>query len=272
MSDLALYFSKVQIPKLTTVGFGNLFDFITHFPYKLNVVEPLLGYPKETKTYLWQGKLVKIEFRKSAKRYMVLDFVGTQDIRTYCFNSSPYLLKILKEGGQYQLLLSYKNNLWNLEKVAIFVGNVNSENLILGKAVLKNYLIPKYEKMGFFTSNYFLSLHQKLPVKAYQLDLSGLAPQNQFFPNIIDLSKIHKPVSEAEFSSGLHSWLAFKVFLRLSLIKYIDLSKIQKFGKKSVLNLEFLKSVTSKLPFDLSLTQKQAIWEILQEITENKDF
>jgi RecG-like helicase len=57
------------------------------------------------------------------------------------------------------------------------------------------------------------------------------------------------------------------VYLRLNLINYLSSEASQKQAIKSKLDLDFLKSFTSNLDFELTMSQKNSIWEILKEIT-----
>ena len=133
---------------------------------------------------------------------------------------------------------------------------------------MKKYIKPKYIKLGTFTSSQIISLHNRLNPESYVLNLEALVPKdNGIIPDFINLIRIHKPKSYSDFKAAKSEFLALKAFLRLVLMKDIDRSRIQLVAKQSSLDISFLKRFTADLPFELSLSQKNIIWEIVNELS-----
>ena len=98
------------------------------------------------------------------------------------------------------------------------------------------------------------------------INITGLVPKNTIIPQIINLSNIHKPATRQQHFDAFNQWVAFKVFLKIALIQYLEQNKQQKMAKTAILDKLFLQRLTSNLPFELSSSQKNTIWDILKEI------
>jgi RecG-like helicase len=264
-------FTPLQQQKLSSAGFENLYSLITYLPFDLAKIRPLqntFNLPQEGVLYLYSGKLTNITHRKGGKYFLILDFEGKFSLRCYLFSVAKYTLKALQIGQDYQILVVYRGGFWNLEKFANQNAVKQSKNFVLGQAAEQEYLLPKYTKIGELRNGDFQALHRRLASNDYLLNLTGLVPINSFLPQFINLESIHKPTSIQSYEQTLHQWVSFKVFLRLSLLKYMDRASSQSVSWSGKLDLDFLKRISTKLPFKLSDTQKTVVWDILQEITE----
>jgi RecG-like helicase len=243
---------------------------ITYLPFDLQNIKPLENInasPNLDTIYLWSGKLVNITHRKGNKPFLILDFQGNQTIKAYLFSLAKYTMANLVLNKTYQLLLAYRKGFWTIDKFALQQETLTTHPFILGKMILRDYLMPKYSKIGVLQSSYFNQIFRRLKPQDYILNLKGLLPQNDLIPEYLDLSKIHSPSSLIEYENTLHSWIALKVFLRTSLDKFINMESKSKPAKSGPLNMNLLKHLSSNLPFELSPTQKTTIWDILQDIT-----
>ncbi|MEM1312298.1 MAG: hypothetical protein AAGF07_02440 [Patescibacteria group bacterium] len=271
--DLRSKFTVLQIKRLNSAKFFDVYSFITYFPYSLVKVTPLTNFrnlESKEQIYLFNGLLKSISHRSGKQRFLVLDFSGQTDMRCYLFKVAPYVLKNLQIGNSYQLLLVYNSSgLWVVDKFAILKQPLVDQNiLVLGQAKLRDYLVPKYRKVAELKDNNFHNLHRRLELNDYKLDLSGLVPIDSILPQSLDLSSIHKPISQEIYNSTLQKWVAFKVYLRLVLLKYLDIRSQNALAKSGQIDIEFLRSMVSKLPFELSHSQKTVIWSILKEALE----
>lgn len=259
-----------QSRKLNLAGFKSIYDIITYLPFDLQNIKPLENtyiQPSSDIVYLWSGKLVNITHRRGGQQFLVLDFQGTQPLKAYLFSIAKYTMVNLVLNKNYQLLLIYRKGFWSIDKFALQQENLINHPFILGKMNTKDYLLPKYSKIGTLQGGYFNQIHKRLKPQDYILNLSGLLPENDIIPESLDLSKIHHPYNLVEYEQALHSWIALKVFLRMSLDKFVSLNSISQYARSGNLNIDFLKHLSSTLPFKLSPTQKTTIWDILQEIT-----
>lgn len=259
-----------QSRKLNLAGFKSIYDIITYLPFDLQNIKPLKNthtQPNSDTIYLWSGKLVNITHRRGGQQFLVLDFEGTQPLKAYLFSIAKYTMASLILNKKYQLLLIYRKGFWSIDKFALQQENLISHPFILGKMNAKDYTLPKYSKIGPLHSGYFNQIHKRLKHQDYILNLKGLLPENDIIPESLDLSKIHYPHNLMEYEQTLHSWIALKVFLRMSLDKFVSLNSANKCARSGNLNIDFLKHLSSTLPFKLSPTQKTTIWDILQEIT-----
>ena len=285
----AKYLSKSQIQNLQLVGINSLYELLIFLPYGLENLEPVENYfgknyistfgeteNLETKTkYLCQAKLTAFTKNqgKTGQSYFFLTFQSdNRMINTYYFASSPYAAKNLIIGNEFQMILTNSNNLWSIEKIveskvaATTVSSVSNKSFKLGQAEIKKYVLPKYSKTGFLTSPFFAQVFTQIPRQFFKLDLLGLVPENPIIDSKIDFWNIHHPESVGKYHQTMQQWIGLKVFLKLSLIRYVEKNKEKKYAKASNLDMKFLKNLSSNLPFELSLSQKNAIWAILNEV------
>lgn len=268
MKDFNLYFTPNQREKLAQAGFVNMYDFVTYLPYKLDEIEPFNGKSESKKKYIWQAKLVKFELRKRNRPFFFLEFSdGSKFLQAYFFVTASYVYSLLKAGKEFQILFSLQNGLAVVQRLAMVADSQASNKLILGKAIIQKYTIPRYLKVGQLTNQYFVSMHQRLPDSVYKLDLDGLFKENSLLPKVLNLKQIHSPDNPESYFETKKKWTSLNVYLRLNLINYLNFQASQKQSIQAKLDLDFLKSFTSKLDFELTISQKNSIWEILQEVT-----
>ncbi len=274
MTDLAKKLSTQEINKLKTAKIYSLYDLITFLPSGMIRVLPFYQFsPKTTDRpkYLDQAILQKITHKTSKKKFLVLDWHSqtcNRFYQTYLFSITKFTLKTLQVNKEYQLLLSYRNGFWGLDKYALFAGDTNDQVLKLGKSKIKDYLEVYYPQVGFLKSNFFKSVHNKLSPQDYVLNLEGLVPPNDIFPTIIDLQNIHKPTNYDSYKQTLDYWISFQVYLKVAVNHFLSSQVNQKQGLASQIEIDFLKSIVKQLPFELSYSQKVAIWELLQSLSQ----
>lgn len=269
INNLEERFTQKQISRLKSVGFSSIYDLVTYLPLGLNKVVPIEKFSTnlDKVKYLADVVLVNIE-RRPKRRFLILDFEHTHKLRCYFFSVANYTLKNLKIGTKYQVLLSYKNGFWTLEKFAVLAGE-KTNKFILGKAARQEYLDAYYSKSASLNSNYFKAMFKRLERSDFVLNLKGLVPKkSQFIPQIIDLYNVHFPSSCSSYNETVNQWLSLKVFLKISLMSYLDMIKDDKLATRSNLDLDYLKHIVSKVPFELSVSQKKSIWDILQDVCE----
>lgn len=267
-------FTPLQTKKLESVGIKSIYDLIILFPYKLDTVKPLKQRshldPAQT-LYITNSVLIDAT-KPPGKKFIILKMlINGIEVNINLFAVSKFTLATLKKGTEYQLLLTMSNGFYNIESFAQLSSYVNTTYFILGKAPLDQYLVPRYSKQGILSSKFFENLHSKLIPSDYILDLKGLIPSDSIIPLTIDLAKIHHPSSLADFHKTQTDYLMLRVFLKLSLLKYVSEQNQNHQAIAPILDIEYLKSITSSLPYQLTPSQKQTIWEIIQDITTIDD-
>jgi RecG-like helicase len=289
----AKYLSKSQIQNLKLAGINSLYQLLIFLPCGLENLEPIENYfgknyisgfgeneNSETKSkYLLQAKLTSLTKNrgKTGQSYFYLSFNdGMRNTNCYYFASSPYAAKNLIIGNEFQMILTNSNNLWSIEKIVelkVTATTVSPQGINpsfkLGQANIQKYILPKYSKTGFLTSPFFAQVFNQIPRQFFMLDLVGLVPDNPIIESKIDFWHVHHPQSVSKYHSTMQQWIGLKVFLKLALIQYVEINKEKRYAKASNLDIEFLKNLTGNLTFDLSLSQKNAIWSILSEVKTN---
>lgn len=271
MIDLKDRFTDNQIKKLKTAGINSLYEFVTFLPYNYYRVLPMGEFSRglDNVKYLTNATLTDYSYGRG-RRYLTLEFSSDYNFRCYFFASANYITKTLKKGSQYQLLLTFKNNFWVLQKFSQLKDNVIESNILnLGTAKIKNYLDVVYSQSGGINGNYIKSLHKRLQPADYLLSFVGLVPQEtDLIPQHIDLKKIHFPQNVEQFIQTNKDWLSVKVFLKLALIKYANSKTEQKIGRAATIDSNYLKQISSLTGFELSKSQQEVVWDILQELGE----
>lgn len=268
--------SKNQIQKLAQVNIHSLYDLITFLPFDLENIVPIDSFfgqsnPQTTtkSKYLLDGILTDLQIKagSSGQSYLYLSFrSANRFIQCYYFASSQYTAKSLKVGMEYQVVLINSGTFWSIDKLALKT-DFNSSNFRLGSAKMQSYLLPKYPKRGIFMSQFFAQIHSQLPQSCYLLDLVGFVPDNNFLSNKISLFGIHHPQDSKNYFTSLQNWTAVGVFKKLTLMRCLDKQKEIKYAKSSQLDLDLLKQISVNLPFELSISQKSAIWELIKSLT-----
>lgn len=269
-SSLTKLFGNKITTDIATIGITNLYQFITYFPTNLNslkVFNPTQIDPKIK--YIANVKLLNFELRKSSKPFFLFEFSSEfGNFKAYFFTTAKYIFSQLTINQSYQVILSYKAPFWNVERLAI-LQPLTVDKFILGKAKIQDWLLPNYPRINGFTSNRFIQLHQKLNPANYDLDLSGLIPNNDLIPQKLSLYQVHHPSSNTEFLEAKKQYLIFKVFLQELTFRYIYTNQKQKLAFAGSLETDFLKQLSTLIPYQLTQSQKTTTWEILQALCQD---
>lgn len=259
--------TKLEQQKLSSIGLDTLYSVITYFPYTYISLLPFVYPFTSGQRYIVNGTILSVNpVFKGKKRYLKINLdITSKQLMCYMFSFSPYLLKALKQGQKIQCILVEKGGFWNIEKFAELKDVIDS-HFVLGKAKIDSYHLPKYPKNGEVTHQLLTKIHNKLPRNLYTIELSGLVPTNNLIPTKIDLSQIHHPKSIQQTKETKLQYTAFKSFLRMSLILKSEEKREKGFGKQSNIDETYLKTISTVLPYSLSMSQKNAIWEILQDV------
>lgn len=267
--NLNYFVAKKDLQRLEASGLKDLYKLITYLPFDLKKIQVLnFSQLNQLDWFLAEVELLNFEHKQGKSPFFTLFFKtsNNQNLKVYWFVRGKWAFDFLKTNELYQILLAYKQPFYNLVKIAPKKAEINHKYFEIGKANLQTYFVPKYTKIGNLTSIDLLRIHQKIPDYAYLLDLQGLIPKNEIIPPLLNLAKVHKPNNLNDFHQGLNSWVAFQAFLKMILIKSIDLEKKQEFAFKSKTDRKFLQELSLSLNFNLSNSQKLAVWEILKNL------
>jgi ATP-dependent DNA helicase RecG len=269
-SELQKRLTPLQVEKLKKANIHTLYQLITYFPYKLDLIKPFhLSDRQVGQKYLLNGFIVRFEIVSRGVKFIKLDVSGSDNIQLYLFNSAPYIMKLLHQKSEFQFIILNKNGFWTIEKFAE-KKELNSKKIfVLGRAKLKEYYIPRYERILALTDGTLQSIHQRLQPLDYLLNLEGLVPtnENSLMSQQINLALIHHPLGTTSYQQTAKQFTSLQVFLRVALLKQINLMNQKKLGVATNLDLEYIKSVSDSLPYTLSPTQKSTIWDLIQDLS-----
>jgi RecG-like helicase len=257
-----------QAHKLESVGIRTIYDLIVYFPYKLDKIIPLEDFKQHPYhvLFLAHAQLVTVRRKPGKQPILILELetkIGL--ITAYVFSVATFTLASLTIGTEYQFIMSQKNGFWSVEKFAQ-LSKKESIYFHLGRSPVRSYIIPRYSKIGPLQSSFFETVHRQLKPSDYILNINGLVPDQSIIPQLIDMSRIHHPSSHDEYDITYRDFLALKVFLRLTLMRYNEYISKKEYARPTELDKEYLQQVTKKLPYSLSQSQKIAIWDILQSL------
>jgi len=270
--DLKDFLTPRQFQILSKSGIKNLYDLITYHPSgteEIKTLPSLYGFFDENITYFTEGKLISKVKRKSKALFFQLQFqVESGILNCYFFSRAKFMDSMLQNGDEYQFMMQHKKGFWSIKKISRIKKNQNKLNYFsLGACHLGDYLLPVYPKNGQITNELLRAIHEKIPAGFYILNLEKLVPKSQnLISQKIDLSNIHHPKNQKSFQETKKKWVALKVFLKLSVMRKINSTNKDFIGKASILDTKFLKGLSETLPFELSQSQKKAIWDILNEV------
>jgi RecG-like helicase len=273
-SDLNQLLTKARADRLHSVGIQSIYSLLTFFPRKIQKVSKLTNsysLTKNDEVFFFTGTLTNIESRRGKRPFMLLTLKGDFVFTGYFFSTVRYIYSKLKVGTMYQVLVSKNNNLWSISKIEEYIPNTNNHYFVLGKLNANSeYLVPIYPKVRSIGSAYFQAIHRQIPSSIYKINLKDLIPQNDIIPLEIDLSNIHHPTTLNNYKSNLNQLAAMNVFLKLSLIKYLNLENKITQTRAGELDKNFYNLLIKSLPYKLSSTQSKTINDILQDIIITK--
>ncbi|MBC7472500.1 MAG: hypothetical protein H7196_04570 [candidate division SR1 bacterium] len=267
VSKISDNLTSLQIEKLSKAGILNLYQLLTYFPYKLDYLEPFHNSEKLiNKKYILNGFIVRYEIIPRGTKFIKIQISGKDSLTLYLFNSAPYIIKMINQSCEFQFIIINKNGFWTIEKFAE-KKDLQNDKFVMGRATLKNHIIPQYSKILSLTNTTLSSIHQRLNKSDYILNLHGLIPPgNLYIPEQINLNHIHHPTNKDLFYNTQKQFTSLQVFLKVALLKQISLNTANKVGLSSHLDTEYLKQITNQLPYILSQSQKITIWNILQDL------
>ena len=267
--------SPVFLEKLRKLKIKTVKNLLYHFPLRYEQFSNFLkvSQVKVGERVCLEGKILDIQNVESPKKKMVLTQAVFSDetgaIEVVWFNQ-PFLTSVLKKGDR--VILAGKVS---FGERGIFISNPIYEKIEKEKAILHTKgLVPIYPETEGITSrwlrwaiNFFLKkLSQKIP--------EILPKEILEKENLPELEKalwqIHFPQKKEDFEKARERFAFEEIFL-LELKVLRERLKIKQQKAYSIpINLELIKKFTFSLPFELTLAQKKAIWQILKDMEQER--
>jgi ATP-dependent DNA helicase RecG len=267
-----LKLTKPQVAAFKKLGLHTAKDLLFHLPYRY------LDFSKTVKikelqpgeNFSIQVKIKSISSRYSFRGRMSLAEAvvsdNTGNLKVVWFNQS-YLAQSLKSGDEiflagqpdyYKNVLQLTNPIY--EKVSEFP--VHTSRLVPVYHLTKN-LYPRTLRNA---------IKDVLPVKN---ELEDALPEdvlrNQGLMNISDaISLSHFPTSDTDVQNAQKRFNFEELFITQLLAQKHKLENIKKGAYSIHFDQELIKTFVKSLPFTLTAEQKQAAWEILQDLEKNE--
>lgn len=251
-------------------GIKKVKDLLFYFPYRyddFSAIKPIsqlqLG-EKVTISATVKQVEKKITFRRRMRLTEALVSDNTDSMRIIWFNQ-PFIAQTLKKGELYRFSgkVDFNSGLLTL--------NNPSFEKLEGPNINTAGLLPVYHEDSLLTSRWLrrqifplLSLAKNIPET-----LPRLLLENYHLASLPEsVREIHRPSGETGKNSA-RKRLAFEELFLIQL--YLGLLKIkwrQNSAWEVPLNLELIKRFIKKLPFKLTLAQRRAAWEIVQDLVK----
>ncbi len=276
-SPVALVTPPRFLPKLKKLGIDTIADLLYHFPVRYENWSDIIPIRdlRVGESAPIRGTIKKIGFRKSWGRYRVIIEATIADqsgeIRAFWFNQ-PYVRKNLPEGKEavfYGKILSGKKG--------IFISNPAYETIKDGQGIIsfspRKELLAIYPETKGLTSKGIRFLVEKA-IKAAG-DIPEFIPEGILTANRLpeinrSLKNIHSPENIAEADTARKRFEFEELFL-LQLNNFSRKAELASLKSAAIpYKLDFIKQILSSLPFDLTLSQKRSLHEILIDLAEGR--
>ncbi len=276
-----------MMKRLHNLGIKTVRDLLWHFParyedfsqiYKIGDLEP--GQQATI-----QGRIDDIDLRRTWKRHLTLVEATISDssgsIKAVWFNQ-PYLLNILRPGrmANFSGKISVSNGELHLAHPTYEVLSRRTLSLDsdYGESIPDSVepetrhtarLVPIYPETRGLTSRGLRFLVK--PV------LDNLVELEEWLPEEIleekNLPELYQALSSIHFPNNIEDALTAKKrfeFEDLFLLQITNLRQKLKFAEEKspplATNIDWVKEVIGKLPFELTQSQKKSLWEIIQDL------
>lgn len=266
------FLERLENLKIETVG-----DLLWHFPFRYEDFSQIykIAELKAGQQATVQGIIADISLRRSWQRRMVLvealinDETGS--IKAIWFNQ-PYLKNTLRKGK----LANFAGKV-SLSKNKIYLSNpiyeiLNGENEE-EETKHTGRLVPIYPETKGLTSKGIRYLIK--PILENLAKIPDFLPASALKKN--NLPEINSAIQKIHFPENLEEARAAKRRFAFEDLFCLQLSNILRRLKlnqeKTVplkINLEWLKKILNKLPFELTITQKKSLWEIVQDLRRSR--
>lgn len=277
-SDISLLTGlKTKITfKLKKLGINSIKDLLYYFPFRYEDFSSIYKIaelqPNQNATISAKVKSLKIH-RSWQRKIIIVEAIledETGQIKAVWFNQ-PFLRNILKIGKYFnfsgKITFDDNNELYLAHPIYEAVDLNNKETKHTAR------LVPIYSETKGLTSKFLRNI--------IKIGLKIIKPITEWIPyeilNKYNFPEINKALKTIHFPDKLNNALRAK-----KRFTFEDIFLLQIYNLKQKLNLNFkksfpikvdiiwLKNILAKLPFELTLSQKKALWEILKDLAKEK--
>ncbi len=263
---------KKYYKKFHKLGINTVRDLIYHFPHRYDDFSNLVPIAQlkleQEKTI--QGKVLDIENTRTPRKRMSLTEAIIKDdsgtIKAVWFNR-PYIAKVLKPGQKISLSGKLK-----VRKGEHYLSNPSYEVMREYKFLAHTAgLIPVYPETAGITSRVIrFALKTSLPVinKIKDYLPAKIKRSNNLFSLKKALKEVHFP-QDKNSAKKARQRLAFDELFLIQLFSIKQKKSLQKQKARAIeFDKKIIKSFVDKLSFNLTNSQKIAMWDILQDISK----
>lgn len=259
--------------RLAVLGILTVEDLIYYFPRAwedLSQLTPLAHLVPDGQRRTSKATLTALKTFRSPYKHMTITQGIARDasgeLPVIWFNQ-PFLRTTLKTDTEYFLT-------GKLEAKSHQLSLVSPEFERVSEVPIHSLrIVPVYPETGKLTTKVFRRLCANLAPIIHQLDdylPDPLRTEYQLLPLPEALLQLHFPAS-LEYLQQAKDRLAFDELL----LAQLAIQSVKQFLKSSQAtpipqDIDFIKSILTKLPFELTIGQKQALWEIVQDLSDTK--
>ena len=273
------YLKKLEKLKIKTVG-----DLLYHFPFRYEDFSEIIPIKDATEgIHSFLAKVENIQVRRSFRKKMFLTeatlYDRTGKLKAIWFNQ-PYLTKSIAKDSM--IIVSGKvkkeKNKFIISSPVYEVVSKNGEFLTKDDINSENLkhtagLIPVYPETKGLTSRGLRFLIKPLLAKTkYLKDFLPLEilKRNNLMDLKTALNQIHFPTNLEQAKKAKFRFSFEELFL-LQLILKLNRNENKRLKAYQIpIEIEFIKELLKTLPFELTHSQKQALWEIVKDL--GKDY
>src|SRR3989344_2266318 len=261
------------LDRLEKLGIKTAGDLLRHFPFRYDDFSQIckIAELKAGQQATIQGTITDVSSRRSWQRRMFLveAFISdeTGDIRAIWFNQ-PYLKNVLREGKLVSLagkVVVSKNKFYLSNPVYEVLNNEDE----ISQTKHTGRLVPIFPETKGLTSKGIRYLIQ--PIIRDLEKIPEILPISALQKN--NLPEINSAIRWIHFPESLKEAQSAKKRFAFEDLFCLQLSNIQqrlKFNAEKATpiptDMEWLKETLRGLPFELTISQKQSLWDILQDL------
>ncbi len=259
--------------KLNKLGIKTIYDLLFYFPFRYDIfdkVTPIKNLNPENKTCV-VAQIELIQNKRSPRKKMNITEAllndGTEKLRAVWFNQ-PFIARLLKVGDTVSLAGKVDMDFSGYIMTSPIYEKIGKTNAIHTQGIVPNYHLTSNltQKQIRFLINNIIHLASKLE------DWLPREIKNEL--NLLSLGqaiqKIHFPLDKNDIKKARER-LAFDELFLIQMQAQLVRTQLDKYQAPSIPFAEKeIKKFVSSLPFKLTDGQRQAAWEIIQDMNKSK--
>lgn len=252
--------------KLASLGLATVGDLINHYPHRYDdFSQPTpIDQLSVTDSAIIKGRILAIENDLSPRQRMKLTKAlvadATGQITIVWFNQ-PFLIRVLKEGTEW-----------------LFAGKVErslggQRSMVSPVVEREPKIVPIYPETAGLTSKMIRKLVYQ--VRPFIQELPDWLPDevrlNQQLPRLADAYEfIHFPESMVQVETGRQRLALDELTILIAQLRQAKNQLEQLTAPECPYNIDRFKEWVAALPFQLTDSQRKAIWQIIQDLAQEK--